>query len=782
MKISVIGGGPGGLYFSLLAKKSWPDWDITVYDRDPAGNTFGFGVVFSDETLDIFHQYDAESYEEIRRSFAYWGEVDVHYKGTVKRYDGNGFCGTSRVELLRILRERCLDLDVAIHLEHEVGGIEDFPDSDLIVCADGINSGIRTTHADHFGANLDWRPNKFIWAGSTKELDAFNYFFKETEHGAMVAHCYQYQPGRSTWIIETGNHVYEGYGFEHMSEDESIAILEDIYADELDGHKLIVDRLAWRNFPHITNKTWVLDNAVLVGDSKASAHYSIGSGTKLAMEDAVALFEALRKHDGVDAALHDYDTVRREEVEKIQHAALVSLGWFEHMDTHFCLEPEQFAFSLMSRSKQITYENLRLRDAQAVDQVDHWFADKMLRDGYDVDTDNPVAPMFQPYRLRDMDLINRVIVSPMAQYSAVDGTPTDWHFVHYGARAVGGAGLVVTEMTSPSLEGRISPGCTCLFDDAQLGEWTRIVDFVHQNSQAKICMQLGHSGRKGSTQLGWEKSDAPLESDNWPIMSASPLAWEEGVNQTPTEMTRADMDRVIAEFIASVKLAEQAGFDMIEAHFAHGYLLASFISPLTNRRADEYGGSVDNRMRFPVELFSAMRAAWPDHKPMSVRISAADWMEDGLSEADLRRVAELFHEAGADLIDVSAGQTVPDQKPIYGRMFQTPFSDYVRNEIGAATVTVGNITTADQVNTIIASGRSDLVALARPHLANPHFTLAAAANYGHAGTPWPKQYESARRQAEVTAVRAREELTDMKRALKPPSHEIVGDDAAEAAE
>ena len=782
MKVSVIGGGPGGLYFSLLAKKSWPDWEITVYDRDPAGNTFGFGVVFSDETLDVFHQYDAPSYEAIRRSFAYWGEVDVHYKGTVKRYDGNGFCGTSRVELLRILRDRCLELNVTVRLEHEVGGIADFPDSDLIVCADGINSGIRETHADHFGTKIDWRPNKFIWMGSTKELDAFNYFFKDTEHGAMVAHCYQYQPGRSTWIIEMGAHVYDGFGFESMGEAEAISVIEDLYADELDGHSMVADRLAFRNFPHITNETWVLGNAVLVGDAKASAHYSIGSGTKLAMEDAVALFEALRAHGTVDAALHDYDTVRREEVEKTQHAALVSLGWFEHMDTHFNLEPEQFAFSLMSRSKQITFENLRLRDAAAVDQVERWFAEKTRRDGYDVDTDEPVAPMFQPIRLRDMVLDNRVVVSPMAQYSAIEGRPTDWHFVHYGSRALGGAGLLITEMTCPSLDARITPGCACLSNETELAEWRRIVDFVHGRSPAKICLQLGHAGRKGSTQLGWEEMDAPLKEDNWDLIAPSPLPWIDGVNQVPREMTRADMDRVIGDFVHSVRLADRAGFDMIEAHFAHGYLLASFISPLTNRRTDEYGGSIENRMRFPLELFAAMRAAWPNHKPMSVRVSATDWHEDGLSEADLKRIADLLIAAGADLIDVSAGQTVPDQKPIYGRMFQTPFSDFVRNEAGAATMAVGNITTADQVNTIVASGRADLVALARPHLGNPYFTLQAAATYGHSAMPWPKQYLSAQTQAEVLAVREKEELAEMKRALKPPSHQVEEAPTASAAE
>ena len=781
MKITVIGGGPGGLYFSLLAKKRWPDWQIDVYERDPIDNTFGFGVVFSDETLGTFKQYDTPSYEAIRRSFAYWGEVDVHYKGKVLRYDGNGFCGTSRFTLLRLLRDRAAEVGVDIHYQRDVK-LEDFPDSDLILVADGINSGTRTRFESHFGTRIDFRPNKFIWMGSTKPLESFNYFFKETPHGAVVAHCYQYEPGKSTWIGEMGQHVYDGFGFEHMGEEEALARMEEIFADELDGHKLQSDILAWRNFPHITNDTWVMGNAVLVGDAKASAHYSIGSGTKLAMEDSIALYEALKQHGTVPEALREYDTTRREEVERIQHAALVSLGWFEHMDTHFSLEPEQFAFSLMSRSKQITYENLRLRDARSIDRIDDWFAKDLASKGYAVDTAAPVPPMFQPIGIGGMQLANRVVVSPMAQYSAVDGNTTDWHFVHYTSRAMGGAGLVFAEMTCPTLDGRITPGCTVLETEEQMAGWKRIVDFVHTNTPAKMCMQIGHAGRKGSTQLGWEESDVPLKQGNWPIMSASPIPWVEGVNQVPREMTRADMDAVTERFVNSTGLADKAGFDMVEVHMAHGYLLASFISPATNRRTDEYGGSVENRMRFPLEVFRAMRAAWPASKPISVRLSATDWVEDGLSEDDLRAVAEMLTEAGADLIDVSAGQTVPDQKPVYGRMFQTPFSDFVRNETGAKTMAVGNITTADQVNTILASGRADLVALARPHLSNPYFTLQAAALYGHEQTQWPNQYLTARNQAMVLSGREREELIELKLASRPGTHEVKAEETAEAAE
>jgi anthraniloyl-CoA monooxygenase len=545
-----------------------------------------------------------------------------------------------------------------------------------------------------------------------------------------------------------------------------------VFAEELDGHPLTANRSLWRNFPNITNKTWVKDNAVLVGDAKATAHFSIGSGTKLAMEDAIALYEALRKHAEVNAALRLYDTARREEVEKTQHAANVSLAWFEHMKRYFTMEPPQFAFGVMSRSKQITWENLELRDPAFVKGIHQWFARKVKDQGFEIDLDNPPVPMFTPFRLRDMVVENRVVVSPMDQYSAVDGMPTDWHFVHLGSRAVGGAGLVYVEMTCPSPEARISPGCTGLWNEAQRDAFKRIVDFCHANSKAKMCMQLGHSGRKGSTQLGWERMDHPLESGNWPVISASPLPYYEGVSQVPREMTRADMDKVLAEFVRSAKYADEAGFDMLEIHMAHGYLLASFISPLTNKRSDAYGGAIEDRMRFPLEVFQACRAVWPQKKPMSVRVSATDWAPGGLPGEDLMALTRMLKAAGCDLIDCSTGQTVPHQKPVYGRMYQAPFSDWVRNEVGIATMTVGAVTTPDQVNTLIASGKSDLVALARPHLANPYFTLQASAWYQHMGQYWPPQYLSGRDQAYRNAARERAEQMDLRIKARPASHEV----------
>jgi len=772
MKISVIGGGPGGLYFALLAQKAWPHWNVTVYERNGPDDTFGFGVVFSDETLDTFKACDPPSYEMIRRRFAYWGDVDVVYKGRTMRSGGNGFCGCSRVGLLHILHERCRELGVTLRFRHEVAGLEEFADSDLIVVADGINSRMRERHRDHFQTSVDLRPNKFTWLGSTRPLDAFKYFFRETPEGIILAHCYQYEPGRSTWVIETDETTWKNFGFDAKSEPQALETLEGVFADQLAGHRLIANRSIWRNFPTITNRTWVRGNAVLVGDAKATAHFSIGSGTKLAMEDAIALFGFIRSERTLVEALRRYDTGRREEVEKTQHAANVSLAWFEHMKRYWGMDALQFAFGVMSRSKQITWENLELRDPGFVRDVRLWYAKTVADEGLPVDLANPPVPMFTPFRLRDMVVENRVVVSPMDQYSAVEGMPGDWHFVHLASRAIGGAGLVFVEMSCVSPEGRISPGCTGLWNEAQRDAFRRIVDFCHAHSRAKLCMQIGHAGRKGSTQLGWERENYPLEAGNWPLVSASPIPYLEGTSQVPAGIDAATMKRIVAQFETSARLADEAGFDMLELHMAHGYLLASFISPLTNRRTDGYGGPIGNRMRFPLEVFEACRAAWPEGKPMSVRISATDWAPGGLSGEDLMAVAKLLKAAGCDLIDCSTGQTVPQQRPVYGRMYQAPFADWVRNEVGIATMTVGAVTTADQVNTLLAAGKADLVALARPHLANPYFTLQASAWYQHGAQHWPQQYLPGKDQAFRNAARDRAELTELRLRARPASHEV----------
>ncbi len=772
MKVSIVGGGPGGLYFALLAQKAWPRWDITLYERNRPDDTFGFGVVFSDQTLDAFKAYDGPSYEMIRRRFAYWGDVDVVFKGRTMRSGGNGFCGCSRVALLHILHDRCRELGVKLNFQREIKSLEEVQESDLIVVADGINSAIREQNKAHFQPSVDLRPNKFTWLGSTQPLDAFKYFFHETPEGIILAHCYQYEEGRSTWIIETDETTWQNFGFDAKDEPAMLATLEGVFAGELEGHKLIPNRSLWRNFPTITNKTWVKGNAVLVGDAKATAHFSIGSGTKLAMEDAIALFESIKKEPSVEKALNTYNTARREEVEKTQHAANVSLAWFEHMRRYWDMDPLQFAFGVMSRSKQITWENLELRDQEFVREVRYFFAKKIKDQGFEIDLANPPVPMFTPFRLRGMTIENRVAVSPMDQYCAVNGVPGDWHLVHLGSRAIGGAGLVFVEMTCVSPEGRITPGCTGLWNEAQRDAFRRITDFCHANSKAKLCLQIGHSGRKGSTQLGWEQMDHPLPAGNWPLVSASPVPYQEGVSQVPHELSSSGMEEIILQFKKTTQLAQEAGFDMLEIHMAHGYLLASFISPLTNTRADEYGGSIENRMRFPLAVWQACRNAWPEEKPMSARISAADWAPGGLSGEDLLAMTRMLKQAGCDLIDCSTGQTVPQQRPLYGRMYQGPFADWVRNEVGIATMTVGAVTSADQVNTLLASGKADLVALGRPHLANPYFTLQASAWYRHAGQFWPPQYLPARDQALRNSPRERGELTELRLRARPASHEV----------
>jgi anthraniloyl-CoA monooxygenase len=793
MKVHVIGGGPAGLYFAILMKKAWPQTRITVFERNRPDDTFGFGVVFSDQTLDTFESYDRESYRAIIGHFAYWDDIEIHFRGTTHRIGGNGFCGCSRGTLLKILGRRARSLGVELKYQSEISPLDPkILDADLVVAADGINSRLRETFAEKFKPSIDLRPNLFSWMGSTRPFDAFTFFFRETEHGIFIAHCYQYQPQRSTWIIETDPQTFARAGLDTLDEAASARFVEGLFAEELRGHRLVTNRSIWRNFPTIRCEHWVADNMVLIGDAKATAHFSIGSGTKLAMEDGIALYEAFQSvagkstqsaqdnlHGGdVRAALSHFETRRREEVEKTQHSADVSLVWFEHVDRFWNMDPTRFAFGLMTRSKAITYDNLALRAPAFVREVDQVVARDARTLGFPVDTSAPLAPMFQPFRLRKMPLENRVVVSPMCQYSSQDGLPNDWHLVHYGARAIGGAGLMFTEMTDVSEQARISLGCAGMYNDAHEAAWKRIVDFVHAQSKTKFGMQLGHAGRKGATKLMWEGIDEPLEQGAWPIISASPLPYFPH-SVVPREMTRADMDQVVADYVAATKRAHRAGFDMVELHAAHGYLLASFISPLSNARGDEYGGALENRMRFPLEVFRAMRAAWPHEKPMSVRISATDWADGGLTGDDAVEVARAFALAGCDLIDVSTGQTTADAQPVFGRMFQTPFSDQIRNEAGVATMCVGAITSADQVNTIIAAGRADLVALARPHLVDPYFTMQAAAWYDAPAIHCPPQYLAGKEQVFRNSAREREELRDLRLKAKPKGHRDTWKEAAE---
>lgn len=738
MKIVCIGGGPAGLYFAILMKKAKPAHDITVYERNRPHDTFGWGVVFSDQTLANLKGGDAVSQQRIIDSFAHWDDIDIHFKGRRITSGGHGFCGIARQRLLAILQDRAAELGVVLRFEQEVADIEPFADADLIVAADGINSRIRTAHAAHFRPAVALQANKFTWLGTPRLFDAFTFLFVQTEWGWFQAHAYRFDDETSTFIVETRQETWAAAGLARADTAQTIAFCERLFQPWLGGAPLLANSRHlkgsdWINFPRVSNETWIKGNLVLMGDAAHSAHFSIGSGTKLALEDAIGLARAFRRlGEDVPAVLAAYEAERRIEVLKIQSAARNSTEWFEHVERYAGLEPEQFAYSLLTRSQRVSHENLRLRDPAYLDGVERWL-------GSHAGVERLTAPMFLPFALRDMQLVNRIVVSPMATYSAVDGVPGDFHLVHLGGRALGGAGLIFTEMTCVTPEGRITPGCTGIYTEAQIAAWTRIVQFVHGQSRAKLCLQLGHSGSKGSTRLGWEGMDQPLDAGNWPLLAPSAVAWAPG-NQVPRAMERADMEAVRDAFVAGTRGAAAAGFDMIELHAAHGYLLSAFISPLTNRREDAYGGSLANRLRFPLEVFAAMRAVWPAAKPMSVRISATDWVPGGVDPVDAVEIARAFQTAGADLIDVSAGQTSPDAKPVYGRMYQTPFADRIRNELGIATMAVGNITEADQANSILAAGRADLVALARPHLSDPHWTLHAAAAAGHQGQAWPNPY------------------------------------------
>jgi anthraniloyl-CoA monooxygenase len=743
MRIACLGGGPAGLYFAISMKLRDSSHQIDLFERNRPGDTFGWGVVFSDQTVANLMANDPVSGAVIQSEFAHWDDIEVHVHGQKIRSSGHGFIGIGRKRLLNILQDRARDLGVNLHFEHEASAdLADWAGYDLVIAADGANSRMRDRYEPHFGVDIEVRRNKFFWFGTKKVFEAFTFAFERTEAGWVWAHAYRFDDDLSTFIVEMDPETWAALGLDRMDQPHAIALCERIFAEYLDGHSLMSNAAhlagpqAWLNFRRIKCDTWAYENLILLGDAAHTAHFSIGSGTKLALEDAIKLAEVLNRPGLTrEAALAEYQAERNLEVLKLQNSARNSTEWFETLDRYLDFEPIQFAYSLLTRSQRVSHENLRLRDKAWLEGVERWFQSQARGKA----VNEPAPPMFAPLRLRKMEVANRVVVSPMATYSAERGCPNDFHLVHYGARAQGGAGLVYTEMTCVSPEGRITPGCAGLYATEHVAAWRRIVDFVHANSQAKFCLQLGHSGPKGSTKVGWEGYDVPLEAGNWPVMAASDVPWSPD-NQVPRPMTRADMDEVIAQFVASVRMGLDAGFDMVELHAAHGYLLSSFITPLTNKRADEYGGSLENRLRFPLEVFRAMRAAWPEERPMSVRISATDWMGDlGITPDDAVEIGRAFWAAGADLIDVSAGQTWADCQPVYGRMFQTPFADQVRNEARVKTMAVGNIYEPDHVNSILAAGRADLVALARPHLIDPSWTLRAAAaqDYRRVAVPPP---------------------------------------------
>ncbi|CAN5846834.1 bifunctional salicylyl-CoA 5-hydroxylase/oxidoreductase [soil metagenome] len=764
MRIVTIGGGPAGLYLSLLMKKADPTHHVTVLERNRADDTFGWGVVFSDQTLENLRAADEPSFRGITDNFAHWDDIDVHFRGRTITSGGHGFSGLSRRKLLHILQERAAELGVELHFQQDVRDLAELDrlglgDADVIVAADGVNSTVRRELATHFRPDLDARTARYVWLGTTLKLDAFTFIIVENDVGVFQVHGYRFDADHSTFIVECDEASWRAAGLDRMDTYESVAWCEALFRPWLHGHRLMSNathRAAspWTRFLRVRNEHWFHDRVVLIGDAAHTAHFSIGSGTKLAMEDAIVLARELGSGRPLQQALTRYQDERMTEALRLQNAARNSMEWFENVRRYVHLDPEQFAYSLLTRSQRVSHENLRLRDRTYLEGVERWWESRASAAAEAPSRAAP--PMFTPYRLRGLQLHNRIVVAPMDMYSAVDGMPGDFHLVHLGARALGGAALVFTEMTCVSPEARITLGCTGMYNDDHVAAWTRIVAFVHEYSNAKICLQLGHSGRKGSTKLMWEGVDEPLESGGWDVLAPSPEPWSPR-NPVPKAMSRADMDRVRDEFVRSTVQGIAAGFDMIELHCAHGYLLSSFITPVGNRRSDEYGGSLENRLRYPLEVFAAMREVWPEERPMSVRISATDWVEDGLSPAEAIAVARAFVTAGADIIHVSAGQTTPDARPVYGRMFQTPFSDMIRNEAKVPTIAVGNITEPDQVNSIIMAGRADLCALARPHLTDPHWTLRAAAELGYTAQDWPVQYQSGKQQVERMFERLREQ-------------------------
>ncbi|WP_030434494.1 bifunctional salicylyl-CoA 5-hydroxylase/oxidoreductase [Actinoplanes subtropicus] len=760
MKVAIVGGGPGGLYFAALMKQLDPAHDITVWERNAPDDTFGFGVVFSDETLGGIDNADTEFAAAMAGRFARWTDIDIHFRGVSHTVGGQGFAAMSRKELLGLLQRRCRELGVTLHFSTLAPDTEALRAThDLVLAADGVNSAIRAAHAEVFGPTLDRRRNKYMWLGTDLVFEAFQFFIKQTPWGTMQVHGYPYSGEGSTFIVEMHEEVWRRAGFDDpalpagVSDERAVARLREIFADELAGHELRANNSKWLNFTTVRNRHWHHGNLVLVGDAAHTAHFSIGSGTKLAMEDALALAACLHENPDIETALTAYEAERRPVVESTQRAAQASLEWFENIGLYVGQDPTTFCFNLLTRSRRITYQNLRTRDAAFADRVDAAFAA-----AHRLDT---VAPaMFQPFRLGRLELKNRVIVSPMDMYAAVDGMPDDFHLVHLGSKAMGGAGLVMTEMVCVSPEGRITPGCTGIWTGEQRDRWARIVRFVHERSTARIGLQLGHSGRKGSTRLMWEGMDDPLPAGNWPVLGPSALPYGPDCH-VPREATRADLDKVVADFVAAARRGAEAGFDLLELHCAHGYLLSSFLSPVANRRTDEYGGSPANRLRFPLEVFDAVRAVWPAGRPMSVRISATDWIEDGNTEHDAVEIARAFVAHGADAVDVSSGQVAKHERPAYGRSYQTPFADRIKHEVpGAAVIAVGAIASYDDVNSILLAGRADLCAIGRTHLYDPHWTLHAAAEqeYRGAAADWPVQFQAGRRKppsSRTDAVRPR---------------------------
>ncbi|UGY92181.1 bifunctional salicylyl-CoA 5-hydroxylase/oxidoreductase [Streptomyces gobiensis] len=752
MRVAVIGGGPGGLYFAALAKQLSPRWDITVWERNAADDTFGFGVVFSDETLDGIAQADPEIFDAMSAEFARWSDIDVCYKGQVLTSGGHGFAALGRKRLLRILQDRCAALDVDVRYRTQAPPVGQLAaEYDLVVAGDGVRSAARDTYADTFVPDLDERHCRYMWLATDKVFEAFTFIVAERDFGTLQVHAYPFDDTRSTFIVEIDEGSWRRAGFDTFaardyppgtSDEDSIRLCEEILADHLDGHRLIPNGSKWIRFTTVRNQTWRHDNVVLLGDAAHTAHFSIGSGTKLAMEDALALAACLHEHPDLRTALAAYEAERKPVVESTQRAAQASLEWFEHIGCYTGQEPLQFAFNLLTRSRRVTYDNLRVRDKEFTGAVDTWHA--AAETSIVPPASAAVPPMFRPFQLGGLLLRNRVVVPPTALYAARDGVPGDFELVHLSTQALGGSGLVFAGMTAISPDARATSGCPGLYTDEQETVWRRITDFIHRQSDTCLGIQLTHAGRRAATSTPCADGECvPLGEGGWPVVAASALAWDP-TSTPPREATRGDMDDIAQDFVTAARRAHRAGFDALELQYAHGHLMSGFLSPLTNLRTDSYGGTLAGRLRFPLEVLRAVRDVWPSGKALVVRISATDWAEGGTSEADVIEICRALADAGADAVDVSTGEVVSHERPRYGRSYQTPYADLIRNATGIPTIAVGAISTYDDVNSIILAGRADLCAVGRAQLYDPLWTLhaAAAQNYTGPGAPWPPSWKA----------------------------------------
>ncbi|MFJ6793039.1 FAD-dependent monooxygenase [Streptomyces sp. NPDC091268] len=741
MRVAVIGGGPGGLYFAALARQLSPHWEVTVWERNARDDAFGFGVVFSDETLDGIAQADPEVFERMSAEFARWSDIDVRYGGEVHVSGGHGFAALDRNRLREVLQQRCADLGVDVRYGTAAPAVGRLSaEYDLVVAADGIRSATREAYAGTFRPELDERNCRYMWLSTDRVFEAFTFIVEKRDFGSVQVHAYPYDAEHSTFIVEMAEEDWRRAGFEELadrefargeSDEASVRRCEEILADHLDGHRLIPNASKWIRFTTVRNASWRHGNVVLLGDAAHTAHFSIGSGTKLAMEDSLALVACLHEHPDLASALGAYETERRPVVESTQRAAQASLEWFENIGRYTAQEPPQFAFNLLTRSRRVTYDNLRVRDGGFTAAVDSWHEQGSSLAARPHAGAVPVPPMFRPFPLGGLHLRNRVVVPPTALYCAREGVPGDFELVHLSTQALGGSALVFAGMTAVAAGGRATPGCPGLYTDEQEAAWRRITGFVHGQSDTCLGIQLTHAGRRAAT-------GAPGS-----LVAASPLPWD-AASDTPREATRRDMDDLAADFVAAAERAHRAGFDALELQYGHGHLMSGFLSPLTNRRTDEYGGTLAGRLRFPLEVLRAVRAVWPAGKALVVRVSAADWAEGGTSEAEAVEIARALGEAGADALDVSTGEVVAHERPRHGRSYQTPFADLIRNATGLPTIAVGAISTYDDVNSIVLAGRADLCAVGRAHLHDPLWTLHAAAAQGYSGpaAPWPASWRA----------------------------------------